>query len=161
MKKAMILFGLLLIAATMFAQVSLLGLEFGASATEIVATLNAKGFKEISREGIIVKFQGGSESGLPDITVVLGEIDDTIVGWELTYDLSKDPALVYSIPASLGDLHGNVSVVDAYDVDYIWYFPNDRALYVDEVEGEKMVLWYGPGNWDDDDYNYYGDYWDF
>ena len=157
----MILLGLLCVAAAMFAQVSLYGLEFGVSATETLARLKALGYEETSREGTIVRFKGGSESGLPDVMVAMGEAGDTVIGWELTYDLNKDPSLAYSIPASLGDLHGNVSTVDSYGIDYIWYFPNDRALYVSRMDSDTMVLWYGPGNWDDDDYYYYGDYWDY
>jgi len=157
MKKALLMIALALLATAFFAQSSLYDLAYDAPLNDTVASLKAKGFVETSRTDKSVNFNGGKDQELPVVKLSLNTDGQSIAGWVLEYNLKDQPDLAETILASLEALHGEASVVADYDYDYIWYFADNKALYVTLYTGDSLTLDYTYGNWDDDDYYYYYD----
>jgi len=156
-KKFIVIVALLLLATATFAQSSLYDLKFNDSVTATLARLKAKGFVESSKGDAYYTYKGAKDPELPTIDIFLSQDRASVISWKLSYDLKGKPDLAQFILSSLEALHNAASVIDDYDYDYIWYFPNNKALYVDYYEGDSLVLDYATGNWDDDDYYYYYD----
>jgi len=157
MKKALLMIGLVLLATVIFAQSSLYDLSYGATLNDTVSKLKAKGFVETARTDQYVTLSGGKDPILPLIKLYFNPDSPNISSWRLDYNLKGNPDLEKTILASLKALHGECTVTDDYDCDYIWYFADDKALYITVYAGDSMTLEYNYGNWDDDDYYYYGD----
>lgn len=157
MKKALLMIGLALLATAIFAQSSLYDLAYDAPLNDTVANLKAKGFVEIARTEKQVTLNGGEDPELPLVKLYLNTDSPTVSSWKLEYNLQDQPELAETILASLEALHGECSVTNDYDYDYIWYFADNKALYITLYTGDSLTLDYTYGNWDDDDYYYYYD----
>ncbi len=157
MKKLFVFVALLLLASAIFAQSSLYDMKYDDSITATLARLKAKGFVESSKGDSYYIYKGSKDPDLPTIDIYLSSDKTSVISWKLKYDLKGKPNLAELILTSLEALHDEPNVVDDYDYDYIWYFVNDKALYVDHYEGDSLILDYTTGNWDDDDYYYYYD----
>ncbi len=147
--------GILLLASAVFGQTSLFDMKYGDSYSQTIARLKSKGFVEVDHSDKHYHLSGGAKSMLPEIMVYLSIDGKSVFSWKVTYDLKSDPAAEKKVIASLVDLHGKYSVKDDYDYNYIWYFPNNKALYVDVYNGDSILLDYTTGNLDDDDLYYY------
>lgn len=157
MKQLIIVVGLLLLATTIFAQRSLYDIQFDdvGSAAEMIAKLKAQGFVETERIENKFILNGPSDSDLPKLELQFDLSLTHIVYWKVVYNLVSKPDLAETILAKLTALHGRRSVEDDYDYDYIWYFPDYKALYVTHTEGVSLILDYTFGDWDEDDFYYY------
>ncbi len=157
MKKVLFVLGMLLLSTAIFAQRSLYDIEFGdvGSAAEMIAKLKAQGFVEIENVENKYILEGQSDSNLPKLEIQFDPSLTHIVVWKAVYNLVAKPELAETILAKLTALHGRCSVKDDYDYDYIWYFPDYKALYVTHTEGVSLILDYTIGDWDEDDFYYY------
>ena len=158
MKKAMFLFMLLVLAATLSAQTGLFGIWYGAKAEDVKALLKSQGFGDGTQNGAEIDYTPPAESKLPKISLTLTDDHTLLSYWSITYYLSDNPDVMLDILSNIAQVHGEASVVADFGVDYIWYFPDNHALYVYEYS-DKAVLNYTNGNWDDDDYYWYEEYW--
>jgi len=157
MKKTTLLFLLLVLTVALSAQVSLFGLQFGAKTEDVKALLKSKGFSEYSQNDNFMVFTPASASVIPTIKLTLTDDGSKLYRWTVTYPTTGNEDITLDVLAALAEIHGTVDVVDDYGMDYIWYFPGDRALYINDI-GDKLLLDYTFGNWDDDDYYWYEDY---
>jgi len=157
MKKTTFLFLLLVLAVALSAQASLFGLEFGAKTEDVKALLKSEGFSEYSQNDNLIVFTPASASVIPTIKLTLTDDGSKLYRWTVTYPTTGNEDITLDVLAALAEIHGTVDVVDDYGMDYIWYFPGDRALYINDI-GDKLLLDYTFGNWDDDDYYWYEDY---
>lgn len=155
MKKVLVSLALLLLATAIFAQSSLYDMKYGDSVTATLARLKAKGFVESMKGDGFITYKGAKDPDLPTIDMYLSLDRTSVTGWKMKYDLKTNPVLAELILSSLEALHDAPSVVGDYDYDYIWYFYDDKALYVDHFVNDSLILNYTTGNWDDDDYYYY------
>lgn len=155
MKKLTVILALLLLATAIFAQSSLYEMKFGDSVATTLARLKAKGFVESAKGDGFITCKGAKDPKLPTIDIYLSLDKKSVTAWKMKYNLKSKPELADLILTNLKALHNAPSVVDDYDFDYIWYFPNNKALYVDHFAGDSLILNYTSGNWDDDDYYYY------
>ncbi len=134
---------------------SLYGIAFGADAEATVLMLKSKGFVEFTRGPKSIHLKRNDNPKLPNIDLDLDEESKFVVGWELYFEPKDNPDILDSILTSLEELHGECDVESDFDADYIWYFPSDKALYL-EIYGEgDFNLDYTNGNYDDDEYDYY------
>lgn len=157
MKKATLLFLLLVLAVALSAQVGLFGLEYGAKTEDVKALLKSKGFSEVKQVGSDVFFSPATTSELPTITLTLTSDGANLYEWDVSYPTIGNPDIIDNVYKELVEIHGEEDVLYDYGMDYIWYFSGDHALYAIEAGG-KFLLEYTYGNWDDDDYYWYEDY---
>lgn len=157
MKKTLLLIGFILLMVSAYAQTGLFGIKFGAPADSTITMLQKQGLAIVSREATKVNFNGGKVPNLKGLSLYLSSDSTSVNSWNLAYDLSAGPEAGEAVIEALGELHGAYDVLEDYDYDYIWYFPNDKALYV-SMFSDSMLLEYTSGNWDDDDYYYYEDW---
>jgi len=159
MKKTTLLFLLLVLTVALSAQVSLFGLQFGAKTDDVKALLKSKGFGDGQQNGSIIVYTPTADSKLPKIALTLSDDLTLLDSWDITYYFNGNPDMMIDILNNIAQIHGEVSVIDDYGVDYIWYFPNNHVLYVYEYN-DRVLLDYTDGNWDDDEYYWYEEfYW--
>ncbi|HRY83342.1 MAG TPA: hypothetical protein P5533_01785 [Candidatus Cloacimonadota bacterium] len=158
MKKALLICSLIMLVSLIFGQKSLYDIAFDAPLAETEAMLKSKGFMEINRVGGDITYNSDTIPNLLLLQIRMNDDKNAVQGWELRYDLSQDSDVEPYVIDMLKEIHGEYQVYNDYDYDYIWYFPNDKALYVSVYSSGRLVLYYTNGNWDDDDYYYYEDY---
>ncbi len=160
MKKAMLMAVLLVMTAAMFAQKGMYDLQVGERIDRVKYNLKSKGFGDNDQTGQIITYDGNPETGIPYLQLNFTAEDSTLAAWHIVFDCSKNPDRIPQIMDELGKLHGIWDFMEEFDVDYIWYFPENRALYVDVYNNGRVSLHYAEGNWEDDDWDYYeGGWW--
>jgi hypothetical protein len=159
MKKAMLIAVLLVMTAAMFAHKSMYDLQVGEKFDRVKYILKSKGFGNNDQTGQLITYDGNPDTGLPDLQLAFTAEDSTLASWNIVFDCSKNPERIPQILEELSKLHGAYDYLEEFDVDYIWYFPENRALYVYLYMNGKISLHYAEGNWDDDDWDYYEGWW--
>lgn len=158
MKKAFMFSMFIVLIVTAFAQTGMYGIKFGAPVKEMDKQLRGSGFKIKESSESSTTYTNSTLPSLISLELRDSSSNDSVSGWTIKYDIEKDEKVQTNVLAKLKELHGEHDVSDDYDCDYIWYFPNDHALYV-TVYPTNIELNYTIGNWDDDEYYYYEDYW--
>ena len=159
MKRALMIVIVLLFSALVFAQTGMFGIEFNAPLSRVNAALEAAKFTQTELESSSAKYTNNTKPNLISLTVRFEGSEKVISGWTIEWDLSTNTTDDVSILNEIRKLHGETDVEDDFDYDYIWYLENDKALYVLVYPGETMQMNYTEGNYDDDFYWYYEDYW--
>lgn len=158
MKRTMLLIAILFTAVFSYAQKGLFDLEFDAIANEALLLIESKGFVETSREGTYIKYESSESANLPILNLNLTVDKAALDSWSFVYDIAPESPEITNLLQELVDLHGEPDIVDDFDCDYIWYYPNDRAIYVYPATTGQYIVSYTYGNFDEDEFYYY-EYW--
>ena len=154
MKRILIILGLVLVIGLSYAQKGMFDIEFGAPLTETEVMLKAQGFVESSRTEYMITYTNASLPNLSALDLSMNDEKTQVVRWKLRYDLSLDPEAAEDFVAQIVDqlyvLHGKDPIEYDYDCDYIWYFPDNKVVYVTIYPEDTMLLYYTTGNQEDD-----------
>ena len=161
MKRILIIIGLVLVIGLSYAQKGMFDIEYGAPITETETMLKAQGFVESYRADDLISYGKSSISNLTTLDLRMNDEKTQVVGWRVEYDLSLDPETEYDFVAEtidqLIEYHGVAQIEYDFDSEYIWYFPDGKALYITVYSGDLMELFYTNGSLEDDT-NYYENY---
>jgi len=159
MNKIVLIFGMLAVAAAVFAQAGMFGVEFGVPVEQVDKALKQQGFQVKESNDVQTVYTHPKQANLTSLEVSRNSDDGTVSMCQIVFDISKTDMSGEAVLAEIEKLHGDPAVVDDFDYDYVWYFENDKALYVDVNDGQTVILMYQDGNFDDDYYWYYEDEW--
>lgn len=154
MNKMMLIVVLLAFCTLAFAQAGMFGIEAGAGADKVDRALKQQGFQVKESSDSKTVYNHPKKANLKSLDVIKDSSTGAVVEWLVLFDISKEDTSGAAILAEIKKLHGDTDVEDDFDADYIWYFSDDRALYVTVDEGDTILLDYASGNYDDD-YDWY------
>jgi hypothetical protein len=158
----LLVLSLILMTGLAFAQTGMFGIEFDSPKADTDKALKAQGFQVKETQEYSTEYTHPKRPDLIGLKVEWSVDNETVMSWIINFDISKKDTTGEAVLAEVEKLHGDDDVTDDFDCDHIWYFDNDKALYMDIYESTKVVLRYTWGTYDDDEYWYYGDdYWDW